>query len=89
MEDCPRFSFCNANKCPLDVDVKLRNHIEGEEKCGVAKSIRMRIGKKHGLPKIGLTDTEYSRKMAWDNKPEKEKEAIKSRLAKSAFQKQS
>ncbi len=69
------------------MDIKLRNYLEGEEICGVSKNIRLRIGKKHNLPKLGLTDKEYVRKMLWDNKPEKEKEANKLRLAQYAFKK--
>ena len=47
----------------------------------------MRIGTKFGLPKLGMTDKEYSSFQNWNKKSEKEKNEVKSRLAKSAFRK--
>jgi hypothetical protein len=33
MYDCPKFSTCGANICPLDPDWHLRTHIQGERVC--------------------------------------------------------
>lgn len=75
-EQCPRFSSCSVNKCPLDSDINLRNELKGEEKCGMAKSIRLRIGKEFNLEKIGLTDREWSARKRYDNLSPEEKEKL-------------
>lgn len=82
MTECCRFAKCNVNICPLDSFSHLRNALAGEEKCGVAKSIRLRIGKKHNLLKLGLTNREYAAYQLWEAKSEKEKEAIRSEARK-------
>jgi len=33
LKDCPRFSVCLINKCPLDYEVELRTELPEEEKC--------------------------------------------------------
>ena len=33
MLNCPKFSKCSANICPLDPDWRLRTHIQGERIC--------------------------------------------------------
>ena len=33
LKDCPRFSVCSINKCPLDYEVELRTELPEEEKC--------------------------------------------------------
>jgi hypothetical protein len=27
-EECPRFDHCSSNKCPLDPEIELRQHIK-------------------------------------------------------------
>jgi hypothetical protein len=89
MKKCSRFSSCSVNRCPLDVDINLRNELKGEPKCDMAKSIRLRIGMESKLLKLGLTDREFSARQKWESKSDEEKIEIKNRLAKNAFQKQS
>jgi hypothetical protein len=83
MEDCPRFDFCDVPKCPLDMDIKLRVSVSGDKKCTMEKNVRLQIGKKWGLPKIGLTDAEYAGKIKFEalSKEEKEKLAERGRIA--------
>jgi hypothetical protein len=76
MENCPRFKFCSANRCPLDSDIDLRNEIKGEEKCGMAKSIRLRIGKEFNLEKMGLTEREWSARKRYENLSPEDKEKL-------------
>jgi len=30
---CPRFNWCSANNCPLDLGANLRNKLPGEDQC--------------------------------------------------------
>lgn len=76
-ESCPRFEKCAVNKCPLDLDRDYRNYIEGEKKCTMAKSIRLRLGK--DLPWLGLTNSELAAKKRWESLIESEKENIRVR----------
>lgn len=85
MTKCPRFNFCSVSICPLDSQSHLRNKLEGESKCKVAKAIRMRIGREHRLPKQGMTGKEFSFYQRWEKKTEAEKNQIKERLAENAF----
>ena len=87
MEMCPRFSKCSVNKCPLDIESHLRSNFLGEDKCGIAKSIRLKIGMEYKLPKLGLSDKEFSFRQSWENKTDAEKIKIKERLAETAFKK--
>lgn len=43
----------------------------------MAKSIRFRIGKKHSLPKLGLTSREFAAHKIWESKSEAEKIKIR------------
>jgi hypothetical protein len=87
MTKCSKFKHCDANICPLDENISFRNKLEDEKKCDMAKSIRLRIGTEFNLPKLGLTDREFSSRQKWESKSEEEKAEIKNRLAENAFQK--
>lgn len=82
MTKCPRYKFCSVNICPLDKNSSLRNKLEGEPKCGVAKSIRLRIGTEYGLPKLGLTNSERSAFKKWQGRSEEEKDEIRNQMSK-------
>jgi hypothetical protein len=73
MRQCPRFEHCSATKCPLDYWQGVRVKLAGDESCGVAKSIRMRIGKNTKLPLKGLTQREFTGQRHWDQKSDSEK----------------
>lgn len=87
MTKCPRFKFCSVNICLLDDQVHLRNKLDGEPRCEVAKSIRFKIGTECGLLKLGLTSKEYVGYKKWQEKSEEDKDKIKELLARSAFRK--
>ena len=48
MEQCPRFDFCSAPKCPLDLWEDRRTELPGEDKCGLGKTYRLRKGTPNG-----------------------------------------
>lgn len=75
-EECPRFLHCSANVCPLDPDQDLRDFVEGEEKCGVGKTYRIRIAEKYpqALPKKGMKPREWAAHKAWASLPAEEQE---------------
>ncbi|MFA5047985.1 MAG: hypothetical protein WC516_03015 [Patescibacteria group bacterium] len=73
MKRCPRFEHCSSPKCPLDYWQDDRIVLTGDEKCGVAKSIRMRIGKDTELPLKGLTKREFLGRQQWEQKSESER----------------
>jgi hypothetical protein len=79
MRQCPRFSFCSVNKCPLDYFSDLRNKLAEEGKCTLAKSIRMRIGEKCGIPSRGLTRSEQAAMSRFEKLTPEEKEELKNR----------
>ena len=87
IEMCPRFSKCAVPKCPLDANIDLRIELKGEEKCGMEKNVRLRIGTEFDLPKLGLTNKEYVGYKKWQSRSEDEKSEIRKRLAKSGFDK--
>lgn len=90
MKKCSRWQKCSVPKCPLDVDIDLRvelKGVKGEEKCGMEKNVRLRIGTELKLPKLGLTDREFAFRQSWENKTDAEKIKIKERLAETAFKK--
>ncbi|MDP1815209.1 MAG: hypothetical protein Q8K92_12235 [Leadbetterella sp.] len=72
--ECPRFKFCSSNVCPLDTSSHLRSYLDGEEKCKVSKSIRLRIGTKYELPRLGLKNSEWAGRQRFDNLSQEEKE---------------
>lgn len=80
MNECSRYKFCSVNVCPLDNEVHLRNKLSGETKCDMAKSIRFRIGSKHGLLKKGLTNAEFSAFLKWEGRSETEKVEARNRM---------
>ena len=80
MEQCPRFQRCNAPQCSLDYWQEDRVEEAEDDKCGVSKSIRVRIGKDTELPRGGLKKSEYNAKMRWEAKPEAEKQEIRKRM---------
>ncbi len=51
-----------------------------DDKCGLPKSRRMRIGKDTGLKYQGLFKKEWLRKQMWEETPEAEKKAMMDRL---------
>jgi len=79
-EECPRFEFCNINKCILNPEFKKLVNDESDtamlkkDKC-IPKSIRVRISKKWGLKHGGLTDREQQARKRWDDLPEEVKQA--------------
>lgn len=64
MKQCPRFKDCSAPICPLDPLEDLRKTMPGDDKCGIAKSIRTRIAKGTMLPRQGMTKQEFA---AWQH----------------------
>lgn len=74
---CPRFSRCSVNKCPLDShypDLEL-NLDDKEKRCGVAKSIRIRLHEEHNgnLKYKGMKQREYAGYIHWQSLSEEEK----------------
>lgn len=82
MEMCPRFQRCSVNKCPLDSDDELRSELKGEEKCNMEKNVRLRIGTECGLPRLGLTNAEFSAHQKWQGRSEEEKDEIRKQMIK-------
>ena len=79
---CPRYKFCSVNVCPLDISANLRNRLDGEPRCGVAKRIRLKIGTEYKLPKLGLSNAEFSAHQKWQSKTEEEKDGIRKQMTK-------
>ena len=82
---CPRYSKCSANNCPLH---PVYPHIlvcpeDGEQKCKVAKNIRIRISSESPgkLKYGGLTSREYTAKQKWESMTPEEQAVRKSRMA--------
>jgi DUF1009 family protein len=48
--------------------------MDGEEKCKVAKSIRLSIGTKCELPRLGLKNSEWAARQRFENMSQEEKE---------------
>lgn len=84
-EECPRFEKCGVNRCPLHKNYKKLqpSEFDLEQKCSVAKSIRLRIGKEYKLSNLGLTEKELSARKRWENMPLEKQEAIKERMRKT------
>ena len=93
---CPRYDRCSASKCPLDPGYHDRAHRQAdEEKCGVAKTIRLRIVEEAkaealaavaALPYGGLTAWEYRGRMRWEQMSEEEKASMLSHANNPGFQ---
>lgn len=62
--ECPRWDKCSVNHCPLDPfqDDRLSDPADKEQKCTIAKTIRVRIGSKYPdlLPMGGLKPSEHA-----------------------------
>lgn len=76
---CPRFSFCDVAKCPLDKDIKLRVKLKEDRKCGLSKRRRIKIGKNSDLPYQGMTKAEWVATERFRNLSSEEKEKLKKR----------
>jgi len=72
-EECPRWDSCCSNNCPLAPGRYKTDPSDPMTKCGVAKSIRLRIGTKWKLPNQGLKSRELSARKRWDELPEEVK----------------
>jgi hypothetical protein len=91
MEECPRFEFCNINKCILHPDFnKLENDNSDpafsqrtKQKC-IPKSIRQRIAKKWNLEGGGLTEREIRATKLWNALPEFVKQERIAKLKKNS-----
>lgn len=83
MRECPRFSKCSVSLCPLDNLISFRKKFKDEPKCTMAKNIRLRIGRKYKLPKMGLTKREYAGYKKWESKSEEEKDKVRKQIAKA------
>jgi len=83
---CPRYNRCSVNNCPLHpIYPDLQTDEEDvEKKCGVAKSIRIRIaGEFTGVLKFnGLTAGEYKAKQRYENMSDENKTKMKESLSK-------
>ena len=75
--ECPRFSTCSVNNCPLDPHPK--HESDKEQFCTLAKSIRQRIAAKYPgqLANGGLTAREAAGTRSFAKLPS----AVKSHLA--------
>jgi hypothetical protein len=66
---CPRFASCSVNHCPLDPQQDRRQPEASDtaKKCGLAKSIRVRIGREYPelLPLMGMTRREHAGQRVW------------------------
>lgn len=88
IENCPHFSKCQVNKCPLHPDYrKLKDYdcdkkLYNWHKCRAEKPTRKKIGKAFGLKKMGLTGAEWGGLQVWAKLSPKEKEARKRKLMK-------
>jgi hypothetical protein len=68
MFECPNFTVCSVNNCPLYSGYPDMSYVEGDEtKCKLSKTKRLKLAKpfveilKYG----GLTMREYSSKIAY------------------------
>lgn len=83
---CPRYAKCSVNNCPLR---PVYPHMlvcpeDKEQKCGVAKSIRVKISAEFpGMLKMGgLTTREYAARQKWESLSPDEQAARKNKMAK-------
>jgi len=81
-ENCPRFEYCQINKCPLDSSYsKLKNDpsdpaFKGKKQKCVHKGRRLKIAKHYPeLKNKGLTPREQSSMKMWNSLTEAEKQA--------------
>ena len=85
--ECPRYSSCSVNSCPLDSEYPDRysSPYDRERKCTLAKSIRVGIGAEYpGILRYqGMTKREYAAALAWNNLSIEDREKIIERGKKS------
>lgn len=74
MKECPHFDSCSAPICPLDLLQEIRDKGDGEEKCILSKSKRLKIASGTKLPLQGMTKTEWASHQRWSQLSESEKE---------------
>lgn len=78
--ECTRYQRCSVNHCPLDPDQDTRQSHPGDkqQKCTLAKTIRVRIGSKYpdSLTLGGLTPREHQSKLRWSKLTAAQKQAI-------------
>lgn len=80
MMACPRFSSCNAPKCPLDPCEDMRVYIKGEAKCTLDKGKRMELAQLISdaqLPRQGMTKREWAGYLSWRNKSKDEQKRMR------------
>lgn len=73
MKKCPRFEICSVPICPLDSGQDNRTYLKREPRCTLSKAIRHRIGVAAGLPRQGLTKSEWAAKERWRGISESER----------------
>lgn len=79
-QECPRFSRCDVNICPLDPAYPRQAKLAGEKSCPQARAVRYRIGRRYPeLRYRGLTPREWAGKQRWEGLPEEQKEQIRRR----------
>ena len=81
-QNCPRFSKCNVNNCPLSSRYPKGFISQGdrEQKCTLAKSICLRLGTNTDLKYRGLTVREFKGLNSWAMKTPEEQIKIKAKL---------
>lgn len=75
-EKCPRFSFCNAPRCPLEEEVDLQPKFKEDEKCGLSKNRRVKIAEDSDLPYKGMTKSEWVATKRFQNLSPEDKEKL-------------
>lgn len=90
-EECPRYSTCSVNICPLDPDQDLRttSKLDKEQECPMEKQVRVRIGTKYPdlLPKGGLKPKEWAAQQRFLSLSPAQREEAKKRLSAYHFKK--
>ena len=82
-EECPQFNQCSCNICPLDPAIHDKEATEGDGKCRVRKTTRIKIALKYPeLTMKGLNPREFRNKTLWEAKSPAERQLILNRLGK-------
>lgn len=82
-QTCPNYQDCSCNSCPLDPQIEDRDHAPGDnDKCTAMRSTREKISAAFPgiLPRGGLTDREYKRKIRRDARTPAEIEEARERM---------
>jgi hypothetical protein len=83
-KECPRWSECSVNNCPLDPNPVIVPGPAGDkqQKCPMEKGVRVRISGRHPgiLKNGGLTAREASGAQIWANKSPFERSAASERI---------